>query len=41
MKVYWKIYNIGEMVEGCPHGEGMLVTSSGERYTGTFLFGKF
>ena len=28
------------MVEGCPHGEGVKVYSSGDKYIGSFKFGK-
>ena len=28
------------MVEGCPHGEGVLVYPNGEKYTGSFKFKK-
>lgn len=28
------------MVEGCPHGFGIMRYSSGTKYTGYFVFGK-
>ena len=28
------------MIEGCPHGEGILIQANGDHYKGFFEFGK-
>ena len=42
IKYEGKFFNklLGEMVEGCPHGKGVLVYSIGDIYTGEFKLGK-
>ena len=41
IKVLLSNYNLGAMIEGCPHGKGTKTFSGGDKYNGYFKFGKF